>query len=89
MLTACYPEGVSFIQVKNVPEPLHEAVRRRAAEEGMTVSDYVLDLIEHDLALPSRREWLNRVATRQPVDVNVVTALDAARAERADELTGT
>lgn len=85
---ACYVEGVSFIQVKNVPEPLHQAVRRRAAAEGMTVSGYVLDLIERDLALPSRREWLDRLVTRRPVDVEVVTALDSARAERADELTG-
>lgn len=53
----------------------------------MTVSDYLLHLIERDLALPSRREWLERLATRRPVDVNVVAALDAARAERDDELT--
>lgn len=80
---------MSFIQVKNVPEPLHEAVRRRAAGERMTVSDYVLDLIQRDLALPSRREWLDRLASREAVDVRTVEALDAARAERDDELTGT
>lgn len=78
---------MSNIQIKRVPEHLHEAVRRRATGEGMTVSDYLLHLIERDLALPSRREWLERLATRRPVDVNVVAALDAARAERDDELT--
>ena len=85
---ACYARGVSFIQVKNVPEHLHEAVRRRAAGEGMTVSDYVLDLIERDLAVPSRREWFDRLTTRRSADVPVPAALDDARAERADELIG-
>lgn len=80
---------MSFIQVKNVPGTLHEAVRQRAAEENMTVSDYILDLIQRDLALPSRREWLARLATRQPVDVHAAAALNAARTERDDELTGT
>ena len=69
--------------MKDVPEELHEALRRRAIEEGMTMADYVLDLIRRDLGLPSRREWLERLATREPVrNVDVVKALHAARAER-------
>ena len=80
---------MSYIQVKNVSEPLHEAVCRRAAGEGMTVDDYILDLIQRDLALPARREWLDRLATRRAVDVDVTASLEAARAERDDELTGT
>jgi predicted nucleic acid-binding protein len=40
------------IQVKEVPEELHEALRRRAVQEGMTLADYVLDLIRRDLGLP-------------------------------------
>jgi antitoxin FitA len=73
------------IQVKDVPEELHEALRRRAIREGMTLADYVLDLIRRDLGLPSRREWLERLATREPVNVDrdtIVEALHAARAER-------
>ena len=57
------------IQVKDVPEELHEALRRRAIQEGMTMADYVLDLIRRDLGLPSRREWLERLATSEPVDL--------------------
>lgn len=79
---------MSFIQVKNVTEDLHEAVRRRAAQEAMTVSDYVLDLLQRDLSLPSRREWLARVATRTRIDIHAAALLDAVRAERDDELTG-
>jgi hypothetical protein len=71
------------IQVKDVPEELHEALRRRAVQEGMTLADYVLDLIRRDLGLPSRREWLERLATREPVEGgDVAEDIRAARAER-------
>jgi plasmid stability protein len=73
------------IQVKGVPEELHRALRRRAIEEGMSLADYVLDLIRRDLGLPSRREWFERLATREPVDLgpnDVVEAIHASRAER-------
>jgi plasmid stability protein len=77
------------IQVKDVPEELHEALRRRAIQEGMSLADYVLDLIRRDLGLPSRREWLERLTTREPVDISreeILEALDAARAERDDQI---
>jgi plasmid stability protein len=77
------------IQVKDVPEELHEALRRRAIKEGMSLADYVLDLIRRDLGLPSRREWLERLATREPVDISreeILEALDDARAERETQL---
>jgi antitoxin FitA len=77
------------IQVKDVPEELHRALRRRALEEGMSLADYVLDLIRRDLGLPSRREWFERLATREPVNLRpgeAAEALHAARAEREAQL---
>jgi antitoxin FitA len=70
------------IQVKDVPEELHEALRRRAVEQGMTLADYVLDLIRRDLGLPSRREWFERLATRKPVKLRPGEAAEMIRAER-------
>jgi hypothetical protein len=71
------------IQVKGVPEELHEALRRRAIEEGMSLADYVLDLIRRDLGLPSRRAWLERLATREPVEGgDIAEEIRSARAER-------
>jgi hypothetical protein len=70
--------------VKDVPEDLHEALRRRALEQGMTLADYVLDLIRRDLGLPSRREWFERLATREPVKLRPGEAADMIRAERAE-----
>jgi antitoxin FitA len=80
---------MSFIQVKHVSPDLHEAVRARAAEEGVTVSKYLLELLRRDLAVPSQRQWVARVQSREPVDVQPADDLDAVRAEREDELSRT
>ncbi|MGH3838380.1 MAG: FitA-like ribbon-helix-helix domain-containing protein, partial [Pseudonocardiaceae bacterium] len=46
------------IQIKNVPEDLHEALRRRATHEGMDLQSYLLRVIRRELSLPSETEWL-------------------------------
>jgi len=78
---------MSAVQVKNVPKELHEAVRRRAAEEGLTVSDYVLRVLQRDVSSPSQRQWLARIAEREPVQVpDVAVLIDRERADRGNEL---
>jgi plasmid stability protein len=77
------------LQVKNIPPDLHDAIRRRAAEQGLTVSDYILELVRRDLAVPSQREWFAELAGRGPVErADILGALDSARAARDEELRG-
>lgn len=40
---------------------MYEELRHRAAQEGLTIRDYVLKLIERDQRLPSKKDWLDRV----------------------------
>jgi plasmid stability protein len=86
MLLACYPPAVSAIQVKNVPPELHERLRARARAEGRNLSDYVRDVLERDLLVPSVREWLDRLAHDEPVSnlssEEIVAAIHAGREER-------
>ena len=78
---------MSAIQVKGVPEALHAELRRRAEEEGMSLAEYVLDVLRRDLTVPGQRQWLERLGSREPVrTTGVLDALDAARAEREAEL---
>jgi len=78
---------MSAIQVKDVPEALHAELRRRAAEEGMTLAEYILDVLRRDLTVPGQRQWLARLGSREPVQTTgALGALDAARAEREAEL---
>lgn len=88
MPAACYVPSMSNIQVKNVPEEMHAELRRRADEKGLTIRDYVLRLIEKDQLIPTKRQWLDKVAELEPVDTaeTAVEAVHRAREEREREL---
>jgi antitoxin FitA len=68
------------LQIKNVPEGLHEELRRRAAREGRSVRDYLLDLIREDQRTPTMREWLERNRELDPIELD-----DAAYALLRDD----
>jgi plasmid stability protein len=76
------------IQVKHVPNDLHDALRARAAAEGMTIEDYVLGLIRKDLSRPSMREWLENLRSLEPMVGGPSSSdlVDHARAQRDDAL---
>ena len=58
-----------MIQIRNVPDDLHRTLKDRAAREGMTLSDYLLSEIEQVAKKPTTKEWLEKVASREPVEV--------------------
>ncbi len=73
------------IQVKNVPDELHERLRRHARKKNCTMSAAVLAAIEREIKMA---EWLERLETRPVVDLGVPAArlVEEARAERDKEL---
>jgi plasmid stability protein len=80
---------MSSVQVKNVDEETHELLRQRAAAAGMTLGEYVLELIRKDLRKPSRTEWLARLRALPPAGIShdeTLRQLDAQRAERAAQI---
>jgi hypothetical protein len=74
---------MAAIQVKDVPADLHRRLRERAAADRVTLSTYVLRVLERDAGKPSTREWLATLADREPVrEVDVAGALAGARSDR-------
>ncbi len=73
------------LQVKNVPDSLHERLRQHAREQNTTLSAAVLSALERELA---RSEWRRHLAQRPTTDLGVSAAdlLAEARAERETEL---
>lgn len=57
------------LQIKGLPDEVHEELRRRARMEGVTVRSYVERLIAADQALPPRSEWFARIRSRRPIDI--------------------
>lgn len=77
------PHMSKMIQIRNVPESLHRAVKARAARAGMSLSDYLLREVERTMATPTVEEVIARVASRSRPTVSESPA-DAVRAERLD-----
>ena len=74
------------LQVKNIPDTLHQRLRRYAQEHNCTLSDVVLIALERELA---RREWHERLVQRPTTDLGVSAAslLAQERQQREQDLT--
>lgn len=70
-----------MIQIRNVPDPLHRELKVRAARAGMTLSDYLLEMVKRTLERPEPEELLARLRERRPVYPAEPPA-EAVRAER-------
>jgi len=64
-----------MIQVRNVPDALHEELRRRARARGLTLTDYIQEILEREVARPEPDEVFRRIAQREPVDLPVPAAV--------------
>lgn len=63
------------IQIRNVSKELHRALKIRAAQSGMTLSDYLLAEIEQVAAKPTLSELMDRLALEEPVELDEPPAL--------------
>ncbi len=60
-----YLRGVAkTIQIRNVPDDVHHALRLAAAGAGMSLSDYLLHHIEEVAAIPANAAIFRRAAER-------------------------
>jgi len=69
-----------MIQLRHVPDDLHRRLKARAALQGLSLSDYLLDEIRHAAERPTLAELRHRLAQR----ASVATRIPPARAVRAE-----
>ncbi len=62
------------VQIRNLPAATHKKLKVRAAEKGMTITDYVKRLIDHDLAKPDWSEIAARVRAMPPLELPETSA---------------
>jgi plasmid stability protein len=70
-----------MIQLRHVPDDVHRKLKARAALEGLSLSDYLLQEVRKVAARPTLAELEERLARRVPVALRESTAR-AVRAER-------
>jgi hypothetical protein len=56
-----------MIQVRNVSDRLHRELARRARARSQTLTDYIEDLLEREVARPPAEEIFDRIEARTKV----------------------
>ena len=56
-----------MIQVRNVPDRLHRKLVKRARSRGQTLTDYIQEILEREVARPAPEDVFQRIAQRTPV----------------------
>lgn len=70
-----------MIQIRNVPDALHNTLRVRAAVAGMSLSDYLQDILARSAEQLTLTELRERLDALEPVKVSE-TAAEILRRER-------
>ena len=66
MQSACYDQGMGKpLQIRNVPEPVLETLRKRADEAHMSLASYVLEVLTQHVATKSMSQVLAGPRLRQ------------------------
>lgn len=74
-----------MIQIRNVPDDLHQKLKERAAREGMTLSDYLLSEVEKVAEKPTLTEMMERLRSREPVELDESPEVTVRRLRDADD----
>jgi plasmid stability protein len=72
---------MAHIQIRNVPPELHRKLKARAAEAGLTLSDYLLRQAERTAEAPTLEEAVRRIRSRKLVHLKTRPA-DLIREDR-------
>lgn len=70
------------IQVKDVPDDVHGALRRRAAIAGQSLQEYLLARLIEDARTPTLDELLDRAGGRAGGKAGFRDSAEAVRADR-------
>jgi antitoxin FitA len=61
---------MGMIQIRNVPPELHRKLKMRAAQKGMSLSDYLLAEVEKVAEIPTFEEMKERLRALPPVKLD-------------------
>jgi antitoxin FitA len=77
-----YRDWMPSIQVKDVPDDVHAALRKRAASAGMSLQEYLLGRLTDDAHTPTLEELLDSAGGRAGGRAPLRAAAKAVRADR-------
>jgi hypothetical protein len=72
------------LQIRGVPVVLRDRLRRRADGKGLSMSQYVIEILKDDLARPAIAEWAAEVGKLPPIDLGGKTGAELVRETRRE-----
>lgn len=78
-------KATTDLQIRGVPIELRDRLRRRAAEQGRSMSHYLVELIDTDLRRLTLDEWLEEARRMPPMPDSGFSAADAVHEGRRDD----
>lgn len=63
-----------MVQIRNMPDKLHRTLKARAAQAGMSLSEYLLRELKKTAEKPSVEELLDRIRSRPPIEPGISSA---------------
>lgn len=62
--------SMPIIQIRDVPEDVHRALTKRAALKGMSLSEYLRDLLAREAERPPLEQVLAEIRAEEPVQLD-------------------
>jgi hypothetical protein len=65
------------IQIRDVPEEVRDRIVAHAGDRGLSMQGYLLGMLNHVAARPTRADWdaLAELREQEPVDMNTALAI--------------
>jgi len=70
------------VQIKNVPDDIHRVLRRRAADAGQSMQEYLLALLADHASKPTLAEVFDQIDQRTGSWITMSEAAELIRADR-------
>jgi len=74
------------VHVRDVPERVHASLTERAERAGMSLRQYVIEVLADHVALPTLDDWLDGLAALPPVELGAPAAEAVHAAREADDV---
>jgi antitoxin FitA len=77
-----------MVQIRNMPEKMHRLLKSRAAQAGMSLSEYLLRELKKSADRPTEAELWERIRKRAPAfaGFDAAEAIREGREERETQL---
>jgi hypothetical protein len=73
------------LQIRDLPDELHQTLRQRAATRGLSLRQYALEVLREHCQQPTLDEWLHGLHGLTPVSLSTPAAEAVHQAREAEE----